>query len=115
RPELARILVVALPDLGAARAVVINARKAQSALDIVARARDPRAALQLKHLGVREAVEPELQGGLELLRHALTALSEPAGAERIVGHVTGDGNTKSAHTGVVQEESRAAEQSRPAP
>jgi len=32
----------------------------------------------LSSLGVREVVEPELEGGIELLRHALTALGVPA-------------------------------------
>jgi CPA2 family monovalent cation:H+ antiporter-2 len=74
QPERARALVVALPDEGAARVIVLNARALNSALDIVARAISPAAARVLRQVGAREAVEPELEGGLELLRHALAAV-----------------------------------------
>lgn len=76
-PQQARALVVTLPDFGATRVIVINAQAANPALDIIVRARDPRAAAMLRSLGVREVVEPELEGGVELLRHALTALEVP--------------------------------------
>jgi K+:H+ antiporter len=76
-PEQARTLVVTLPDFGATRVIVINAQAANPDLGIVVRARDPRSAAMLRSLGVREVVEPELEGGLELLRHALTALKVP--------------------------------------
>jgi voltage-gated potassium channel Kch len=74
RLERARILIVALPDFGAARVVVLNARQARSDIDIVVRARDPRSAALLRQAGARAAVEPELEGGLEMLRHALSSI-----------------------------------------
>jgi len=77
-PEQARTLVVALPDYGAARVVVLNARAIRHDLDIVARARDPQTAALLRQVGTREVVEPEREGGMELLRHTLSALSVSA-------------------------------------
>jgi CPA2 family monovalent cation:H+ antiporter-2 len=76
-PQGARALVVTLPDFGATRVIVVNAQAANPKLDIVVRARDPQSAAALRTLGVREVVEPELEGGLELLRHALITLAIP--------------------------------------
>jgi CPA2 family monovalent cation:H+ antiporter-2 len=94
QPESARALVVALPDYGAARVVVLNARTARPDIDIVVRARDPRTAALLRQAGAREAVEPELEGGLELLRHALGTLAFPTGEQdRILTHARADAQT----------------------
>ncbi|MDB5073903.1 MAG: putative monovalent cation:proton antiporter family [Chloroflexi bacterium] len=94
QPERARALVVALPDFGAARVVVLNARIARPDINIVVRARDPRTAALLRQAGAHEAVEPELEGGLELLRITLGSLSVSTGEqERVLAHARADAQT----------------------
>lgn len=84
-PERARAMVVALPDLGAARVVIQSARAANASLAILARAPNPSSVAPLLDAGAASAVEPELEGGIELLRHALTAVGVLADErERIV-------------------------------
>ena len=86
-PEAARALVMALPDQGAARVIILNARSAQKDLNIVARATSDAAARALRAAGAAEAVEPELEGGLELLRHALAVVGVPEHEQQaIVAH-----------------------------
>lgn len=73
RAELtrARVLVVTMPDPIAARLVVANARKINPRLDIVARLHRDEDREVLRSLGVAELVRPELEAGLEIIRHTL--------------------------------------------
>ncbi len=73
-PARARALVVALPDLGAARVVVQRARAANPKLIVLARATTSAAVPVLREAGAATAVVPALEGGLELLRHTLAAV-----------------------------------------
>ena len=71
RLEKARVLVVAFPDPMAVRLVVQNALKVNHRLDIVARVHGDEDIDFLKDVGVAEVVTPELEAGLEIIRHTL--------------------------------------------
>jgi CPA2 family monovalent cation:H+ antiporter-2 len=67
----AKVLVVAFPDPVAAKLAVANARAINPRLDIVARAHRDEDTELLRGLGVAEVVRPELEAGLEIIRHTL--------------------------------------------
>ena len=69
--ERARILVVAIPDPIAATQAIRHARRANPRVDIVARAYRGANRQELRGLGVDEAVEPQFEAGLEIMRHVL--------------------------------------------
>ena len=73
-PERARLIVVALPDAGATRVVVLNARRANPTVPILARA--PRLADEqvLRRSGATAVVAPELAGAQLLLEESGHAL-----------------------------------------
>ncbi len=71
RLEKARVLVVAFPDPIAVRLVVQNALKVNNRLDVVARVHGDENIDFLKDVGVAEVVRPELEAGLEIIRHTL--------------------------------------------
>ena len=67
----ARLVVVTVPDAIAARLVVQRARGLAPEADVLVRAESPEQLEDLGRLGVYEAVQPELEAGLELGRQAL--------------------------------------------
>jgi CPA2 family monovalent cation:H+ antiporter-2 len=67
----ARVLVVTFPDPIATRLAVENARRINPRLNIVARIHTDEDVEKLKNLGVAELVRPELEAGLEIIRHTL--------------------------------------------
>ena len=69
--ERARVLVVTFPDPIATRLAVENARRINPRLDVVARIHGDEDAEVLRKLGVAELVRPELEAGLEIIRHTL--------------------------------------------
>jgi CPA2 family monovalent cation:H+ antiporter-2 len=69
--EKARVLVVAFPDPIAARLTVANARIINPRLDVVSRVHREEDSEVLKGLGVARIVRPELEAGLEIVRHTL--------------------------------------------
>jgi CPA2 family monovalent cation:H+ antiporter-2 len=73
RAELARarVLVVTMPDPIAAKLVVQNARSINPRLDVVARVHRDEDSEVLRGLGAAELVRPELEAGLEIIRHTL--------------------------------------------
>jgi CPA2 family monovalent cation:H+ antiporter-2 len=73
----ARALVVTLPDEAAAGLVVAGAREIAPDLPIVARATTRAGVKQLVSLGARDVIHPELEGGLEVVRHTLLRLGFP--------------------------------------
>jgi CPA2 family monovalent cation:H+ antiporter-2 len=77
--EHARVLVVTLPDEAAAEMVVAAARQSAPTLPIVARAASRSGVQRLAQLGAEDVIHPELEGGLEVMRHTLLALKFPAG------------------------------------
>jgi CPA2 family monovalent cation:H+ antiporter-2 len=75
--ERARALVVTVPDEAAAEMIVAGARQIAPNLPIIARAASPSGMEYLTELGARDVIYPELEGGLEVLRHTLLALGYP--------------------------------------
>ena len=75
--ERARALVVTLPDESATATVVVAARQIAPKLHIIARAVTEGGVTQLSKLGVHDVIHPELEGGLEIVRHTLLRLDLP--------------------------------------
>ncbi|RIK30847.1 MAG: sodium:proton exchanger [Chloroflexi bacterium] len=76
--ENARALVVSLPDEATTEVVVAAARKLAPDLPIIARAGTQQGVLRLSELGAQDVIHPELEGGLEIVRHTLLRLGLPA-------------------------------------
>ena len=72
--ERARVLVVTLPDEAATEMVVTSARAIAPNLPIVARAPTRAGRRRLCDMGAGAVVPPQLEGGLEIVRHTLLAL-----------------------------------------
>jgi len=73
----ARALVVAGPDEATSELVVASARDLAPDLPIIARATTEEGITQLANLGAQHVIHPELEGGLEIVRHALLQLGLP--------------------------------------
>jgi CPA2 family monovalent cation:H+ antiporter-2 len=77
RLERARALVVAGPDESASELVVAAARDIAPGLPIIARATTQEGIDRLAEFGAQDVIHPELEGGLEIMRHTLLALGFP--------------------------------------
>ncbi|MCL4268525.1 MAG: cation:proton antiporter [Anaerolineales bacterium] len=75
--ERARALVVAGPDEAASGLVVAAARDIAPELPIIARATTEAGIEHLAELGAQDVIHPELEGGLEIVRHTLLKLDFP--------------------------------------
>lgn len=75
--EHARALVVAGPDEAASELVVAAARDLSPELPIIARATTEEGIKHLAQLGAQDVIHPELEGGLEIVRHTLLKLDYP--------------------------------------
>lgn len=73
----ARVLVSTLPDETQAALVVTAARDLAPELTIIARSATENGVGMLEHLGANYIVQPELEGGLELVHHTLLKLGFP--------------------------------------
>ena len=73
----ARVLVVTVPNQTAAELIVGAAADLAPGLAIVSRAGSLPGVGRLHELGARHVINPELEGGLEIVRHALLELSFP--------------------------------------
>jgi CPA2 family monovalent cation:H+ antiporter-2 len=73
----ARALVVAGPDEDASALVVTAARDLAPELPIIARATSEDGTKRLGELGAQDVIHPELEGGLEIVRHTLLQLGFP--------------------------------------
>jgi CPA2 family monovalent cation:H+ antiporter-2 len=76
-PEKARVVVVALPDFGATRAVVHRARGMNPDVLIVARAQRAENDVHLREAGATAVVVPEVAGALMVLEETLLLLGLP--------------------------------------
>jgi monovalent cation:H+ antiporter-2, CPA2 family len=72
--ERARVLVVTIPEEAATEMVVAAARRIAPGLPIVARAATRSGVQRLYDLGAQDVIHPELEGGLEVVRHTLLSL-----------------------------------------
>ena len=73
----ARLLVVTLPDDAAAEVIVAAGRIQNKRLPIIARAATQAGIGRLFQLGAVDVIQPELEGGLEIVRHTLIRLGYP--------------------------------------
>jgi CPA2 family monovalent cation:H+ antiporter-2 len=73
----AKALVVTLPDEAATEVVVAAARDLAPALPVIARATTTSGVTRLTALGAKDVIHPELEGGLEVVRHTLLNLGYP--------------------------------------
>lgn len=73
----ARALVVTVPDEATAEVVVASARALAPQLAIIARAGTQSGVARLAELGAQDVIHPELEGGLEIVRHTLLRLGLP--------------------------------------
>ena len=73
----ARALVVAGPDEAPSELVVAAARDISPELPIIARATTEEGIQRLAQLGAQDVIHPELEGGLEIVRHTLLQLGFP--------------------------------------
>jgi CPA2 family monovalent cation:H+ antiporter-2 len=76
--EHARVLVVTVPEEAATEMVVFAARRIAPDLPIVARAATRSGVRRLHEMGAADVIHPELEGGLEVVRHTLLALGYSA-------------------------------------
>ncbi len=73
----ARALVVTGPDEDANALIVTAARDLAPKLPIIARASSEEGTKHLVQLGAQDVIHPELEGGLEIIRHTLLQLGFP--------------------------------------
>lgn len=73
----ARLLVITLPEEAAAELTVAAARDIAPNLPIIARAATRAGVKRLSELGAQLVIHPELEGGLQVLRHTLLHLGFP--------------------------------------
>ena len=73
----ARALVVTVPDESAAEMIVASARQIAPGLPIIVRAATEAGVKRLGLLGAQYVIHPELEGGLEIVRHMLLQLGFP--------------------------------------
>jgi monovalent cation:H+ antiporter-2, CPA2 family len=73
----ARALVVTGPDEDANALIVTAARDLAPRLPIIARASSEEGTKHLSRLGAQDVIHPELEGGLEIIRHTLLQLGFP--------------------------------------
>lgn len=74
----ARVLVVTLPDEASTEMVVAAARQLAPTLHIIARASTQSGVKHLAELGAQDVIQPELEGGLEIVRYTLIRLGFPS-------------------------------------
>lgn len=73
----ARALVVTVPEEAASQLIVSAARALAPALPVIVRAATDDGVRQLAELGAQHIVQPQLEGGLEIVRHTLLQLGFP--------------------------------------
>jgi monovalent cation:H+ antiporter-2, CPA2 family len=81
----AALIVVALPEMEAARLTVRAARALGPQLPILARAHGRTEAEHLRDDGATETIQPELEASATLIRHALKTLNVPS--ERVLDYL----------------------------
>jgi monovalent cation:H+ antiporter-2, CPA2 family len=69
--DRARVVVVTVRDLRQAHAIVGAARRVNPRVDVIARGEGVESARALLEAGASQVVQPELEAGLEFLRHTL--------------------------------------------
>ncbi|MCU1337145.1 MAG: ybaL 3 [Bryobacterales bacterium] len=83
----ARILVVTVPDRGSVQLTVQHARRVHPTVAVVARAVRESDVAELRALGVTAVVQPEFEGGVEMLRQTLIYCGRDGDAIRLVSEL----------------------------
>ena len=78
--DAARVLLLTVPDQATVRLAVQRARHLNPGLSVIARAFRQQDVMELRRLGVAGAVQPEFEGGVEMVRQALLQYAPDAGA-----------------------------------
>jgi CPA2 family monovalent cation:H+ antiporter-2 len=83
--QRASLLAVAIPDLAAAEAAVLTARRLNPTIDIIVRSTGPEGDHALWRAGATEVVYPQFETGLEFIRHTLVRFGvDPSEVARFV-------------------------------
>ena len=91
RLHRARLLALTLPDMHAAELTIDHARRMNTEMEIIARARDEATRASLIERGASHAVVPEYEGGLDMVRRVLELLDvRPDEITRYVDSLRGD-------------------------
>jgi CPA2 family monovalent cation:H+ antiporter-2 len=83
--DRAVLAVVALPEMDRARLAVGRLRQIRAGLPILARTHDRAEHERLRQAGATEVIQPELEAGATLIRHALNRLHQPR--ERVLAYL----------------------------
>ncbi|MES1261312.1 MAG: cation:proton antiporter [Acidobacteriota bacterium] len=84
----ARLLVLTMPDQNSVRLSIERARRLNPGLTIIARAVQARYLPELRRLHVNAAVQPEFEGGVEMVRQALVSFGyNDEETHRLIGEV----------------------------
>jgi CPA2 family monovalent cation:H+ antiporter-2 len=75
--ERARALVVTVPEEATSELIVAAARDLAANLAIIVRAATEQGVRRLAGLGAQDVIHPEMEGGLEIVRHSLLRLGLP--------------------------------------
>lgn len=75
--EQARLVIITIPSIAVARDIAAYVQREHPGLHIVARVSTREEVEMLQHLGIHEAVQPEFEAGLEIIRQALLHLGRP--------------------------------------
>lgn len=73
----ANLLILTLPGIVEARSVIVNVKKLNSCIEIIARTSGADYFESLRELGVTEIVLPEFEAGIEMTRQSLLRLRVP--------------------------------------
>ena len=78
--ETARVLLITVPDKNTIHLCVDRARHLNPPITVIARALREHHLSELRNLGVEVAVQPEFEGGVEMVRQALIAYQHDSAA-----------------------------------
>jgi len=82
--ETARVLLLTVPDQSSVQLTVQRARRLNPKISIIARAFHPRDIPELHKLGAHCVVQPEFEGGIEMVRQALAQYNPDDAASRLI-------------------------------
>jgi CPA2 family monovalent cation:H+ antiporter-2 len=86
--DTARVLLLSVPDQTTVRLAVQRARSLNPAVLVIARAFRRQDVLELRQLGVAGAVQPEFEGGVEMVRQALVEYPlDPTAASALISEM----------------------------
>jgi CPA2 family monovalent cation:H+ antiporter-2 len=88
RIDSARAVLLTVPDQATVRMAVQRARSLNSGVSVVARAFRREDVLELRSLGVAGAIQPEFEGGVELVRQVLLQYAaDPEAASALISEM----------------------------